>query len=66
MLQASSGVKIYVKTEYPYKIININTLFETIVITETLKHIELNMCNNIKEYLSNQYGFTQMDLGKHV
>jgi len=57
--RASGGVTIAVKTEYPCKLIDINSHLEVIAVRVKLKHLELNLCNI---YLSNQHSFDQIDI----
>lgn len=57
--RASGGVTIYVKSEYPSKIININTHFEAIAVSVKLRQLEINICNI---YIPNQLDFTQNDI----
>jgi len=58
-LRASGGATIYVKTEFPCKIININSHLEVIAVRVKLNHLELNLCNI---YLPNQHSFDQIDI----
>ena len=57
--RTNGGVTIYVKSEYPCKIVNINTYFEAIVVSVKLRHLEINICNL---YIPNQIDFIQNDI----
>ncbi|XP_025413600.1 uncharacterized protein LOC112685808 [Sipha flava] len=57
--RASGGVTIYVKSEFPCKIININTHLEATAVTVKLRQLEINVCNM---YIPNQQDFTQNDI----
>ena len=62
-LEQVEGVTIYVKSEYPCKIININTHFEAIAVSVKLRYLEINIWNLC---IPNQIDFTQNDIENNL
>lgn len=56
--RASGGVAIYIKSDFPSKLINITTQLEGVASVK-LNDLELNICNI---YLPNQHNFNKNDI----